>query len=103
MGNTEDPRATKKEMVRASSEEPLTLGPDAKDIDFSAVSTPELVAELKRRFAGFLFITYEHTEKSEDSDGTVWMKGSATVIRGLRDALNDEVNNAVYGGPDKPG
>lgn len=99
-----------KQVLRTSSSESqpskhsdLTLGPDAKEIDFSAVSTDELMKEMKRRFAGFLFITYEHTERPEGTDGGVWIHGSGTVIRGLKDCLNDEVNAAIYGEPDRSG
>jgi len=57
-----------------------------------------LVDELKRRGDGLLLITYEHTTDASDNDGGVWIHGSPTVIRGLRECLIEELDRALYDG-----
>lgn len=84
-----------------SEDNPLTLGPDESEIDFSAVSTKRLVKELRNRFDGFLFITYEHSEKP-GPDGSFHWKGSGTVLRGLKDCIIEEVNALIYGEGEDP-
>lgn len=80
-----------------SEDSELTLGPDAKDIDFSAVSTEELVNALKKRVDGLLLITFEHCTKP-GPDGAFFWKGSSTILRGLKDQLVEETNDLLYNG-----
>lgn len=96
--NSKKERISSKPEQKTWSAESLPLAdkmPMEEDLDLALISSEALLEELYKRVDGMILITYEHTTDETASDGIFVMKGSQTVVRGLRDMVMEGVRRAT--------